>query len=559
MPAPTDPRPAIVVVSDDPGRRSQIRTALGRWFATDYRIVEVEAAPELPNLATGLRDAGTDVALVMAEQWLKSDVGTSLLGRIRDVLPTTRRVILTGWNDAPPAGPAIARASLVGDIDHVVGWPWSVSDEQFLATIGDLLADWSTEHGRFVESARIVAEPDDPEAQVLRDLVVRWAVPLGFYDTRSAIGRKLADELPSGRRLPAVFLPDGRVLNQPDMWEIASALGANSTLADPFDVVICGSGPAGLAAAVYGVSEGLRTLIVEPAALGGQASASPQIRNYLGFPGGISGSELMVRALQQAWVFGVSMQIGRPAVGLREEGETFVVELEGGSTARARSIVLAMGVTYRKLGVPSVEELFGRGVFYGSGATEAPGVEDEEVFVVGGGNSGAEATINLARHARHVGLLVRGGSLEGMSDYLVQQLRDRSNIEILLNTEIAEAGGGQRLRSLRLRNRTDGSEQERDAFALFILIGATPRTDWLPSSIARDPRGFILTGDDLPDGASGRNPTLGTSLPGVYAAGDVRHGSIKRVAAAVGEGATTIREIHEYLATAREVVTAGAR
>jgi len=558
MSAPTDRRPAIVVVAEDDPGRARIRESLERWFANDYRI-DVTTPPEAVNVATRLRSARTEVALVIAEQHLNGEPGSSLLGRIRDVLPTSRRAVLAGWGDAGPATAAVRRASLVGDIDQVLGWPWSVSDEQFLATVGDLLADWATEHGRYVESAKLVAEPDDAVAQVLRDAVVRWAVPLGFYDTRSRLGQKLAQELPSGEKLPAVFLPDGRVLSRPSLGDIANALGANANLSDPFDVAIIGSGPAGLAAAVYGVSEGLRTLIIEPGALGGQASASPQIRNYLGFPGGISGAELMVRALRQAWVFGAEMQIGRSVVALEDEGEGYVVELDDGSKARARSVVLAMGVTYRQLGIPSVEKLVGRGVFYGSGATEAPGVAGADVFVVGGGNSGAEAVINLARYARHVTMLVRGESLDGVSDYLVEQLRDRSNIEILLNTEISEARGGNRLRSLVLHDRSDGSDAERDAFAVFILIGATPRTSWLPSAIERDQRGFVLTGQALPATSEGPRPTLGTSMAGIYAAGDVRQGSIKRVAAAVGEGATAIREIHEYLERDRMVAVAGAR
>ena len=560
MPAATDRRPAIVVVCDDDSKRAWIAQNLERWFANDYEIHGIDTAPELMKLATRLRDGGTDVALVIAEQNMQSEPGTVVLGQIRDILPTTRRVVLVGWENASTS-PAITRASLLGDVDHAVGWPWSVSDEQFLARIGDLLADWATEHGRYVEAAKLVAEPEDAEAQELRDTVIRWAVPLGFYDTRSPLGQRLADELPNGWRLPALFLPGGRVLSRPTVGDVANAFGANADLSERFDVAIVGSGPAGLAAAVYGVSEGLRTLIIEADALGGQAGASPQIRNYLGFPGGISGSELMVRALQQAWAFGTEMLIGRSAVELGDVDGELEIALDDGSKARARSVVLAMGVRYRKIGVPSVERLLGRGVFYGSGAIEAPGVGGEEVFVVGGGNSGAQAAINLARYARHVGLVVRDGSLESVSDYLVEQLRGRSNIEILLNTEIAEARGGGRLRSLVLRDKGAGELIERDAFALFILIGATPHTDWLPAAIERDERGFILTGDDVDQAAGDRRPILGTSMPGIYAVGDVRHGSIKRVAAAVGEGATAIREIHDYLAEAREetVALAGAR
>ena len=548
MPAPHGAQPAILVVSDDAGHRSRLTGALERWFANDYRIVEAESPADLFRLATELQATDTQVALVIARQQMEAEVGTTLLGRIRDLLPTSRRVILSGWEDAGLATAAITRAALVGDIDHVVGWPWSVDDDQFLAAVGNLLADWATEHGRYVEVAQLVAEPDDGDAQLLRDAAVRWAVPIGFHDTSTERGRALAESLPRDTQLPAVVLPDGRVLSRPNLGDVAKAFGANADLSHDYDVAIIGSGPAGLAASVYGVSEGLRTLIIERGALGGQASASPQIRNYLGFPGGVSGADLMVRALQQAWSFGLAMEIGRSVVGLEVADGRAVIELDDGSKARARSVVLAMGVTYRKMGIPSVEELFGRGVFYGSGATEAPGVAGEDVFVVGGGNSGAEAAVNLARYARTATLLVRGDSLDGVSDYLVQQLRARPNIRIQLGTEVAEARGTARLESLVLRNRSDGSDAEHPAFALFILIGATPRTDWLPSAIERDPRGFVLTGKDAFRPADGLETTLGTSVPGIYAAGDVRHGSMKRVAAAVGEGATAIREIHEYLA-----------
>jgi thioredoxin reductase (NADPH) len=558
MSALSDSRPAIVVVCEDDASRAATRTAIERWFAGDYRIVDVATPSRVEEALDGLRQTGIEVALVIAEQEMASETGTALLGRIRDRLPTSRRAVLVGWEGSWDAA-TIARASVLGDIDYVVGWPWSVSDEQFLATIGDLLADWATEHGRYAETSRLLAEPGDAGARVLRDTVLRWAVPLGYYDTESDLGRELARKLPRDGQLPAVFLPGGRILSRPTVGDIANALGANAQLDGAFDVAVIGSGPAGMAAAVNGVSEGLRTLIIETSALGGQASSSPQIRNYLGFPGGISGAGLMTRALRQAWVFGAEMQIGRAAVDLDAVGEQFVIKLDDGSPVRTRAVVLAMGVTYRRLEVPTIERLFGRGVFYGAGATEAPGVVGGDVFVVGGGNSGAQATVNLARYARHATLVVRGGSLDGVSDYLVEQLRNRSNIDVLLNTEVVDARGDGRLRSVVLRDRRDGTRTEREAIALFVLIGATPRTDWLPAAVQRDPRGFVLTGADAQPRPGIPLAALGTSMPGVFAAGDVRHGSIKRVAAAVGEGATAIREIHEYLARSRDVALAGAR
>ena len=348
------------------------------------------------------------------------------------------------------------------------------------------------------------------------------------------------------------------MLSRPGIGDIANALGANSNLADPFDVAIVGSGPAGMAAAVYGVSEGLRTLLIEPSALGGQASASPQIRNYLGFPGGISGADLMVRALRQAWAFGVGMQIGRSVTGLRDDGDDYTVQL---TTERWR----APGRSFWRWacptggwGFPASSDCSGAASSTGRARPRRP------VWPVGTCTSseaatpGAQATINLARYARQVTLLVRSESLDGVSDYLVQQIRGRPNIEIRLNTEIVEARGDDRLRSLVLRNRYGGSEAVQDALAVFILIGATPRTDWLPATIARDHRGFVLTGQDVHPASDEQLPSLATTMPGIFAAGDVRHGSIKRVAAAVGEGATAIREIHEFLATARTATMAGA-
>jgi thioredoxin reductase (NADPH) len=562
MTALTDSRPALILVCEDAENRAATRHALERWFANDYRIVDVATPAAATEVLDQLRGAGTEIALVIADQQNPSESGVALLGRLRDVLPTARRALLVAWEGNWDT-PTIARASVLGDIDHVVGWPWSVNDDQFLATIGDLLADWATEHGRYVESSRLLAEPDDGEAQVLRDTVLRWAVPLGYYETGSEYGGQLARELPRDGKLPAVFLPDGTVLSRPTVGDIANAFGANANLDGTFDVAVIGSGPAGMAAAVNAVSEGLRTLIIEVSALGGQASSSPLIRNYLGFPGGISGAGLMTRALRQAWVFGVELQIGKAAVDLVDDGDHFVIHLDDGSAVRARSVVLAMGVTYRRLGITSVERLFGRGVFYGAGATEGPGVVGGDVFIVGGGNSGAQATVNLARYARHATLVVRGDSLDSVSDYLIEQLQDRSNIDVLLNTEVVDARGDGHLRSVVLRNGIDGTQTERDAVALFILIGATPRTDWLPASIERDPRGYILTGPHAgPHVGSDpwhSRPTLETRMPGVFAAGDVRHDSIKRVAAAVGEGATAIREVHGYLGASRPVAAAAAR
>jgi thioredoxin reductase (NADPH) len=323
------------------------------------------------------------------------------------------------------------------------------------------------------------------------------------------------------------------------------------------DVIVLGAGPAGLAAAVYASSEGLSTLAVEPLGLGGQASSSPMLRNYLGFPAGVSGSDLAARAYQQAWTFGADFLIGRTAKAIRADGHERIVTLDDGSEVRARTILIATGVSYRRMGIDSVEALIGRGVFYGSGTSEARAMAGEPVFIVGGANSAGEAAIHVARHAGRVTVLVRGGSIASMmSDYLVRELEAISNIEVRSNTEIVEAIGDQRLRGLLLRNNATGATEKVSATAVFILIGAAPKTDWLPSEIARDERGFVLTGDDRP-GLQSDSWSLATTMPGVFAVGDARHGSVKRIAAAVGEGSTAIRQIHEYReAQARQV---GAR
>jgi thioredoxin reductase (NADPH) len=373
---------------------------------------------------------------------------------------------------------------------------------------------------------------------------------VGFVGAETAEGLRLVAGLAPGDRMPVAVLPDGRILAHPSLSEVAEAFGANAEpLSTPFDVAIVGSGPAGLSAAVDLGSEGLRVLLVEPSI--GQAGSSPMIRNFLGFPSGLSGAELLRRAWQQAWMFGVQARIGRSANGIRADGEERIVLLDDGSEARAKAIVLAMGASYRRIGIPSVEGLVGRGVFYGSGATEARAMAGEAVAVVGGGNSAAQSAIHLARYAGMVTVIVRGPSLAGtVSEYLLEQLNDLPNVEVRLSSEIAEARDHQRLRSIVIRDNAAGTIDERDATGLFLLIGAEPRTEWLPSTIARDERGFVLTGDDVPSADGHTRLPLETTMPGVFAAGDVRHDSMKRVAAAVGEGAAASQQVQRYRSAA---------
>jgi thioredoxin reductase (NADPH) len=503
-----------------------------------------------------LRAADTPVALIIAAQWMSEETGATYLGRTRDLLPATQRLLVATWADFS-ARDAIVRASVLGEIDHFATHPLNDSDEQFHTAVTEVLARWSRENGRWGEALRVVGDPWDEYTHGLQDAFRRFGLPFGFHDASTPEGRALLDQAGMGGPLPVVILASGRALARPSPADVAGALGATTTPVDQaFDVGILGAGPAGLAAAVYASSEGLRVLVVEPLNLGGQASSSPMLRNYLGFPAGVGGADLATRAYQQAWTFGADFLIGRAATGIRAEGGDRIVALDDGSEIRAGAAVIATGVSYRRVGIESLEAFVGRGVFYGSGATEARAMAGETVFVVGGANSAGEAAMYLARYAARVTVLVRGQSIaDGMSDYLVRELDAISNIDVRPNTEIAEAHGAGRLERIRLRNNATGKTEEVPAAAVFILIGAVPRTNWVPPEIARDERGFVLTGADRP-AAPGRDRdpteaapdswTLATTMPGVFAAGDVRHDSIKRVAAAVGEGSTVIRQVHEY-------------
>jgi thioredoxin reductase (NADPH) len=541
-----DPRPAIVVVDDDPQSRERLERSLSGRYGRDYRVVAEGSTTTAFELLRSLRDAGEAVALIIADQWMAEDTGSAFLARTREIHPTAQRLLVAHWADFS-ANKAIVQASVLGEIDSFTNHPLIEADEQFHATVTEVLARWARENGRWGEAIKVVGERWDQHTQVLRDAFARWGLPFGFHDATSPDGRGLLKQAEVDGPLPVVILASGRVLARPFPSDVAGALGATTTpIEGVLDVVVLGAGPAGLAAAVYAASEGLRVLVVEPLNLGGQASSSPMLRNYLGFPGGVSGADLAARAYQQAWTFGADFLIGRTAAAIRAEGAERIVSLDDGSEARGRAIIIATGVSYRRMGIDSVERLAGRGVFYGSGAGEARALAGEPVFIVGGANSAGEAAIHLARHADRVTVLVRGASIaDMMSDYLVRELEAIGNIEIRSSTEVVEAVGDQRLRGLLLRNNATGATEEIPATAVFILIGAAPKTDWLPPEIARDERGFVLTGDDRP-GTGSDVWGLATTMSGVFAVGDARHGSVKRIAAAVGEGSTAIRQVHEY-------------
>ena len=545
-------KPVLVVVDDDDASLLALTAELESRYGVHYQVVSA-SSPEvaLARLAE-LKAAGADVPLVLADQWMPGMSGTQLLARVRDIFPTARRGLLISWGDRSAPAPFLEAAAL-GWLEFYLPKPTWSPDEQFHRVITGSLEEWWREQGGRFESVTVIG--DDPSARVheIRDLLARNSVPFGFYPSDSPEGgtalRRLGVSHPAG---PVLSLYTGAVLVDPTNAEVAAALGLDVRPADQaYDVVIVGAGPAGLAAAVYAASEGLRTALLEREAFGGQAGTSSRIRNYLGFPSGVSGTELAQRAYEQAWVFGTHFVYGNPATWLAQDRDQLVVGLLDGSEARARAVVIASGVSYRRLGVPELEALVGAGVFYGAGTIEAQAVAGKPAFVVGGGNSAGQAALHLSKYAQHVTILVRSQSLAAsMSDYLIRQIEATPNVDVRYRCEVAGGGGGGHLEHLLLRNRDSGATELVPAAGLFVLIGAQPFTGWLPEAIERDRWGFILTGP----GAGQHWPlqrapfSLETTIPGVFAVGDARHGSIKRVASAVGDGSIAIRLIYDYLA-----------
>jgi thioredoxin reductase (NADPH) len=443
-----------------------------------------------------------------------------------------------------------------GRIDHHMLKPAGRSDETlhpdeiFHQAISSLLLEWSEARRIFPYTINIVAGSWSGRAYELRDLLERCAMPHNFCLADSSDGRELIAAAGEGVKLPLVVMPDGTVLPNPSDTELAEATGTPVS-PDQMDVdlVIVGAGPAGLSAGVYGASEGFSTLIVERGGIGGQATYSSLIRNYLGFPRGLSGRRLGQQAYDQAWLFGAKFAFMQTANDVRRDGDGLIVELSLSGEVRTRAVLLATGVSYRRLGVPELEELTGAGVYYGGTGSEAPGVSGQDVYVLGAGNSAAQSALHLAGYARRVTLVVRGEALgSGMSQYLIPQIEGTQNLRVRLGTEIVGGGGDGRLEQLVLRDRAAGSEEEVGADALFLMIGARPHTEWLPAGIDRDEHGFVFTGADIRDTQLWPLDRdvfqLETSMPGVLAAGDLRHGSVKRVASAVGEGSVAIQTLH---------------
>jgi thioredoxin reductase (NADPH) len=555
------PKPVLLAVDDDAHACAKIARELSDRYGKGYRVVcEASAEAGIEELQRCKAD-GEDVALVLAAQWMAEMSGPEFLERARLIFPTAKRVLLTawrGWEDRRSAE-AILRSMTLGGIDSYLIKPWwEYPDENFHRTITQFLYEWARSHRSGVAEISVVGERSSPRSHEVRDLLQRNGAFHAFYSVDSDEGQELlARSGQTSARLPVVIMLDGQILVDPSNAQIAQAFGVStSPQRRSFDLVVVGGGPAGLAAIVYGASEGLCTLTVEREAVGGQASSSSLIRNYLGFPWGVSGSELAQQAYLQAWVFGATVSFMLEASRLRREGDGLVVTFSDATEVKSKAVVIATGASYRHLGVPSLETLNGAGVFYGAATTEARALGGQEVYVVGGANSAGQAAMHLSKYASRVVLLVRGSSLAvSMSDYLIKEIEATDNVEVRLNTRVIGGGGKGRLESLILRDFASGLTETVSAAALFVLVGAEPHTAWLPEEIERDERGFVLTGGDLlwdgrlPERWDLERPPmpLETSVPGVFAVGDVRHGSVKRVASAVGEGSIAIQMVHGHL------------
>jgi thioredoxin reductase (NADPH) len=560
-------QPVILVVDDDMASLTITEQELRKRYGRDYRVLARQSATAALDELRRLREAGQPVALILADQNMPEMQGRDFLGEARSIDPVAKRVMLVSWGDRD-APEAILTGCAVGQIEFFVTKPWHTApDERFHREIAGFLYEWSRLQRPIYEAVRVVGEPWAPRSHELRDLLGRNGVAYGFYDAASAEGREvLADAgLDEAPTLPVAVVFGGRVLIDPSNREVAEALGVRSRpSAEECDLLIVGAGPAGLAAAVYGSSEGLSTVVLERDALGGQAGQSTMIHNYFGFPAGISGDELTFRAYEQAWQFGAEFLFSNEAMSIAPDGDGYLVGLADGSPVLARSVILAMGVTYRRLAMPRLDSFRGSGVFYGSVSSEARSLRDMDVFVVGGGNSAGQAAIHLAKYARQVTLVMRGDGLsDSMSRYLISFLENEQRVTMRPRTIVVNGDGDSRLRKLTLEDLESGDREVVPADALFVMIGADPHTGWLPAEIARDENGYLLTGPDVMAVGDTRpwplqRLPLGleTSMPGVFAAGDVRAESVKRVASAVGEGAVAVRLAQQHLAATslRQVV-----
>jgi thioredoxin reductase (NADPH) len=549
--------PLILVVSGDERVREQLVLDIARRFGADYIVTAAATTDAALERMQAQAAAGAGTALVIVDERLQNPPPADFLLRVHQLQPQARRILMIQRGNWSSAHPVISSMAL-GQIDYHLFNPWFPLEQILYPSLSEFLAAWNTTQEPPNVAVRIVGEQSAARSHEVRDLLSRGSVPYWFFSPEAEAGRQVLREVgEDGTRLPVMLFQSGQVLVDPSNADVVEALGMNSRpLNTSCDVLIVGAGPAGLAAVVYAASEGLHTMVVESEIPGGQAGTSSLIRNYLGFRNGVSGQELAIRAIEQAWLFGADFVLSQRATRVETRGTDRMVQTTDGSTVAARAVVLATGVAWRRLNVPALEALVGSGVFYGAAGAEARALQGREVVVVGGGNSAGQAAVHLARYAKSVTMLVRGSGLAAtMSSYLIIEITSNPVISVRVRTEIVDGYGSGGLESLTVLDHSTGRQETIPATALFVLIGAEPRTEWLAGTVARDAQGYLLTGQHA--AASHAEPAwplerppmlLETSVPGVFAAGDVRSRSLKRVAAAVGEGATAVRLIHAYLA-----------
>jgi thioredoxin reductase (NADPH) len=552
-------KPALLTVDDDPEVLRAIERDLRQRYADRYRILRAESGKVALEALDQLQKRNEPVALLLVDQRMPQMTGVAFLTEATKLYPDAKRALLTAYADTDAAIRAINEAR----INHYLLKPWDPPDQQLYPILDDLLEDWQANYHPPFEGLRVLSDRWSPKSYALREFLARHQVPFRWLDVERAdrdseVRTAIAALNGLTTQLPLVLFPDGTSQSDPSNSELAERIGMRLR-ADTgfFDLIIVGGGPAGLAAGVYAASEGLKTVIVERDAPGGQAGLSSRIENYLGFPSGLSGADLTRRAVAQARRFGVQILAPQETISLRVEGPYRYVKIGDGSEMACHALLLAMGVQWRKLSIPGLDRLQGAGVYYGAGSTEALTCAGEDVYIVGGANSAGQAAMNFSRVARRVIMLVRGGSLaESMSRYLVEEIERTPNIHVEVNSSVAEVHGETRLETISVHCSTSGETTVVPATSLFVFIGAEPKTEWLHGLVERDDRGFILTGPDLKRNGTlpagwglARDPDLlETSVPGVFAAGDVRRGSVKRVASGVGEGSIAIQFIHRYLA-----------
>jgi thioredoxin reductase (NADPH) len=551
-------KPVLLTVDDDVAVSQAITRTLRRQYASRFRVLRAESGAGALETLRELKLSGDEAALLLADHRMPGMTGVDLLDHSIELFPDAKRVLLTAYADIDVAIRAINTVGL----DYYLLKPWDPPEEKLYPVLDDLLDDWTAHYEPPFEGVRVIGHRWSARSHEVRDLLAGNHVPFMWLDIESDVE---AQQLLSAsavtatpERLPVVVTASGGVLAAPTNAELAASIGLVTLAELPFyDLTIVGAGPAGLAAAVYGASEGLRTVLVERQAPGGQAGQSSRIENYLGFPAGVSGSELARRAMTQARRFGAELITVQEASGLEARGSARVVRLSSGAELSSHTVLIATGVSYRRLDAPGFQELEGRGVYYGAGVAEAQRLREQDVYLIGGANSAGQAAVYFSRFAQRVTLVVRADGLEkGMSHYLIEQIRALPNIQVRLRSEVVAAGGSTHLETITIADGDTGHEEVVPANFLFVMIGASPHTEWIGEAVARDAQGFILAGAELLRGSehapwtAEREPyVLETSLAGVFVAGDVRRSSMKRVASAVGEGAMAVHLVHQYLGT----------